>query len=1170
MIQPEPRTLAAIFLALLMGGGAAWCGPAPRAELVSVSGTVTVQRGGHGDWTPAVMPTHRSLYPGDHVRTGHRAGAVIVIDGARVALGPRTHVVVPAPAPPRRAPAGRIWAVAGRVFLWLIGTQRLEVGTEGAVAAAEGTKFVIEVEPDGATTVTVLEGQVSFSNRLGAVVVGEGMQSMATPTSAPTRPMRVDVSGFIEWEASLEGLWLGFEMRFNPSESHQRLVELSEEAGHEAEAAPDDAGAQVRAGDLHQDAGDLSAAERFYRRALELAPGDAEAQLRLGLNLLTRARWAEAEAVFAAAPEGVEALVGRAAALTASGREADLEQAQGLLDRALAQAPEAVLGHIVSGIVATRRGEAEGARAAFARAVQLDPAAYQAHAHLALVELAEGHTEGAMAAARRAVELAPGSALARESLATVHFFAGEPDAARREADLALQINPSSAGALLVSADIHVAEGDLREGLRRAQGAVALDPLLAPAHHALGMIYLAQNDLAQAQRSFARAVELSPRLVAARTGLGVTYARRGRLGTAMEAHKAAIALDSGHAATLNNIGSIHLARGRLDEAVEHFKDASAAQPGWAMPHANLAIAYLELNRFADAVREGELAVRLGEDSARVHTTLARVYLEQNRTNKAWASLRRALELDDDYALAHLHMAEVYQRMGLSREALNEQLRGITLQPSAMLQTREYSRTELEVTGSEAGFGVGVKQDGRGDAGQNSFYVALSRLEDDWDRSHSDFRSTTALGIAGRQEEADRTHAVYLSARRDDRDQPGMLVGGAPEAPDYRREFRGHEAHYLGRRRFADEAQVTLKLGYREAVLRDLNPDGILRDTRPFPELRTKLDGPLAEARVDWRPSEGRTVVAGVALSGESRGLSGVLAAPGPHDAAATVTRTPFSDQASRDAATVYLDVEARLGERDRALVGSRLATREGMRPVARPRVSLRRDLDGRSTLVALTRPVLRDDVSELSPVDYWAVRDAVSPLDLAFGGYAQSYELQWQLMPPDGSLLRVCAFQRDLRNYVVYLDDPAWAAGKAGAVLAAGTLRGAEVEWERWLSRDLSGGVRLRYTDARNDEAGERRVPYQPRLRGQVRLDYLDRTGLRIGAEWVHIGSRWADTAGLTRLGSYGVMNLRAARQLDLKTDVFVTVENLLDADREFWRGYPERGRRVQGGVEYRF
>ena len=1166
---------AAMVVALALGGASSWAQGVPRARLVRVSGGVGVQRGGSGVWHPITTPPDHLLYPGDHLQTYQRASASISIDGALETLGPRTEVVIP-PRPggrPPRAPS-RLRVIVGKILSWLMGTRDLEIGAAGAVAAARGTKFVTEVAEDGRTTLTVIEGQVSFFNDLGSVVVSQGEQSTATPDSPPTRSRIVDLSGYLEWDASLENIWLGFETRYHPSETRARLEEMLEPARRQVEATPGDPKAQEGLGDLLADLGDGSGAEAAYRKAIELTPNSADLHLSLGYALLMDGRRPEALAEFEAAarlaPTDAAPLVGQAAAEVAAVQEDHLARAADLLQSALKLQPEYAPAHLVAGLLAMRRGDAQVAEQSLRRAIELDASSFQAHSYLSVVQLATGDSTAALDSARKAVGMAPASALAHQSLATAYAFTGDLRQAGKEADLALQANAESPAAHLVRAQVRLAAGDLAGARDEAQLAVTLDPLLAPAYSAVGMIALAQNDLRAAQQAFDRAVAISPKLAAAQTGLGVVYARQGKLAAAMKAQKAAIALDDRLAATHNNLGAVCLARGLLADAVAEFAEAIHLQPTWSMPHANLAMAYLDLNRFADAVREGELAVRLGEDSARTHTTLARVYLEQNRLNKAWASLRRAIELDGTYALAHLEMGEVYLQQGRARDAQREQLEAITLEPASMLETRQYARTEARVEAGSS-FRGRAKTDGRGDDGQNSFYTSFEYERNSNGRPHSTWDRHTEVAALGRQPAADQTCALYLSAQDEDRDKPGRaLPGDVPEDPNYRSSFNGREAQALARLPLGSDGRVTLRLGYRQTTQVDHNPDALLPDPKPFPRLEIQYRGPMGEARLDQRVSSRNRLVAGAAASGETREVSGVMATLNPPGSPDPVTYTPFDNQAGHNAATLYLEDEQRFGPDTRVMLGGRLATAQHATPVWRPKAYVVQDLGRGSTVILLTRPVLRDDVSELSPVDHWALPDGLSPLDLGGGGFSQSYELQYQLMPRNGSLFRVAGFYRTLRNFIVDLQDPQWAPGQAGAVVAAGSLQGAQVECEHWLTREISARAWLRFTDSKNGAGPGLDIPLQPRLTSQVAADFLSHSGLRGELSWVHVGSRYADLPNATRLGSYDVLNLRAAHQFNLHLDVFVVIDNVLGNRYEFWPDYPARGRTIQAGAEYRF
>ena len=1150
---------ALVAAALALPGSPASANPGPRALLRSAVGVVKVMRASSGVWLDVSATRDRNLYAGDHVLTGQHGAAIISIDGVWRALAPNTHVIVPGRA--ERDEGSSLWVIVGRVFIWVVGAQHAETGSQAAVAAAEGTRFVYDVAEDGTVVVTVLEGTVVLRNEFGRVTVRAREQSTVVPGSAPSAPMRVDPSGFFAWEASLELAPPGWEQRYHPEMTREQLEAAAE--GARAEGG-------LPLGELLVDLGEMLGAEVACRAALEAEPGNAKAQLCLGWALLAQARVADAQAIFEAAraepPAGVEGLLGLAACLASAGPERHASAAE-LAARALEREPTSADAMTMLGLLALRGGDAPGASAWLRRAVQAAPEAWQAQAWLAHAALAVGDADAAVTAADEAVARAPASPLARATLATVEFFAGDLALAREQVDLALAWSPDVATAWLLSSDIYVAQGDLEAGLADAQFALTCDPYLAPAYAAVGTILLARNALPQAERAFARALALDPECVSARTGMGLTWARQGRLGQALEQQKAAIALDSSRAAAHNNLGATHLALGELDAAVEQFETAIDLQPGWAMPHANLAIAWLDLNRFADALREAELAVALGADSARVHTTLARVYLEQNRVERARIALRRALELDEDYALAHLHMAEVCVREGLPREAVRHQLEGVTQQPSAMLETREYARTEATVAAPAR---LDLRRDGRGDDGLNSYFLHAAYEEDERERLDADWRQWSALAIGGRQPAPDTVHVGWVGWQREERDRPGRLGPAGVEDPDYRTAFSALDARYLLRMPAGEDNTLRLKLGWVHQSIHDTNPDAMVADPKPFRRHDVTVSGPTAELRLDRRLDPERTLIAGVAMFDEERDASGVLGTSNPPGAPQPVTWQRFASGEERGATTLYGWYRSPVGPRTDLMVGGRAAFRHGVDAVVRPEGRLRYRLPPDGTLVLLTRPVLRDDVSELAPVDDWALTDPLSPLDLATGGWSQSWEAVYELAPRDGSILRAGAFYRELRNLIVDLQDPRLAPGVAGLVVASGTVRGGEIEWERRLGGNLSGGILVRYTDSDNDDAGGAELPLQPDWTGRLRLDYLDEGGTRIGVQWLHVGERWADAANTALLGAHDVVDLWAAHQVDLHTDLFLSIENVLDESYAYWPGYPADGTRVRGGVQYRF
>lgn len=996
-------SVPAFVTALVLVAGIALAAGGARAVIESVSGEVKIKRAGTEAWVRVSTAVHRTLYGGDHLLTMQRARAVVALDGARIAVGPSTHIVIPDRARPDQSRRGGFWLFIGRVFVWLVGGRQLELGTQAAVAAAEGTRFVAEADENGRITIVVLEGEVAFFNDLGRVTVREGERSTAALGQAPTRPMRVDPSGFFEWEASLEAISPEWESRSFPGATREELEAQLRDAQAAVEAAPESAEARARLAALLLDLADPIGAAEQAAEALARADAPPSATLTLGRALLRQSLVDEALAAFGTAAESeetaAEAWVGTAVAQAAAGR---LDAAEEALAQARALEPGDSSAQALAGLLALRSGEQTAAGDLLQAAAAMEPPAWQAHAFLADLALIRGDGEAARAHALEAVRMAPASPVARRVAATVHFFTGEQAEAREQARLALEWDPASARSHLLMSQLLVADGQIDAAVAEAQMAVALEPDHAPAHASLGMTMLAEGAIESAEKAFRRALELDPRLVSAQTGMGMTQAEQGRLAQAMAQHKAAIAVDPGAAAAWNNLGAAHLALGELDEAIAEFERALELQPEWAIPHANLAIAHLEANRFAEALYHAELARKLGGESARVLTTLGRVYLDQGRVNRAQVALRRALELDEGYALAHLHMAEVYLQQGRARDARAHQLRGITQQPAAIVDTREYSRTELTVAGGSAR--AELKRDGRGNDGRHS-YLTHGAWAEDRERVEAGWRQATGVAIGGYQAERDRTQAGYASVQWEERDRPGaVLEGGGVEDPDYRSEFVGLDLKYLARVPAYHDGDLTLAAGYLSSRVRDRDPDALVGDESSFRGIEVRESGPTAEARLDRPLGEGE-LIAGLALFGEEQRVEGEIGITRPPGEEEPIRWRRFRDAAERDAATLYAWYTTGAGPRTELSLGGRLATREGMKPVARPEGWLRHALSRDGKLVILSRPVLRDDVSELGPINDWALRPWISPLDLATGGFSQSWEAVYERTPEDGSVMR---------------------------------------------------------------------------------------------------------------------------------------------------------------------
>lgn len=1140
----------------------------------SVSGTTTVRLTGAAAFKPAAV--REKLAAGDVVRTGPNGNAVLVfVDGSRFTLKPNSTVIIPAV----RAGARRLKLEKGGIYARMQRQKGRDtaIETAAAVAGVRGTEFELDVDENDTATLTVVEGAVEFKNERGAVMVRASEQSVARPNEPPTRPVVVDPSGIIAWEATVEALVIPIEdplVSGQPAELERELLER--EAA--ARANPEDATVQVRLGDVLQDLGRLSEAAAAYNRALAIRPNDRAAREHLALVRLREGRADEALAIFspevAEAPPVADGPFGEGLVRLAMG---DVTRAVTQLELAVGRSPENPRPATFLGLARLRQGQVTTAAALLKRAVAARGDYYPAHAYLSYALTLRGDLKGAEEAARRAVDLAPESPLAREALANAHFYGGRIGEARKEVARALSSNPLSASAHLLNAKLLVAQNRLPEGIEAAQRAVGLDPKNAVARATLGLLYMADKDRDYAEREFRQALAIAPGLATARTGLAGVYAQRGDFARALNENRAALALDGGSAAAHNNIGAIYLAEGKLEAAIAEFKEAIERQPEWGLPHANLALAYLEQQRYRQAVDAAEHAVRLGEHSAPLQTTLARVYFAQGRLERARFALRQAVALDPDYAQAHFHYAQLLLRRHEDRDATRSLLRGAILDPGAITDNRLYARSDLGLAaGTLASRSFDGKTSGIGLGGDLSYYVTGLREQSDGHRdANSDYRDRFGLGLFALQQDADHRWLLYGSLFDRSGGRPGRQLNGRVDDPNYRSDFGGLEGHLLHRVSTGRYSDLTLKVGMRQRELFDRNPDSLAPrpeeavDQKPFRRLETRVDEVLGEGRWDARLSEQDRLTLGVAVSREERKTRGLLGVQEVTEAGTVFRREWVEERESPTTTTLYAEWRRELGKRLTLTLGNYWGHETGVGTVSRPKFVAHYRPDVNSNVAFLAYPSFRMDASDLAPVELWAQPFGFDLFGLVEDGAAMSYELHYDRRTAKNGALSLSAFTRRVNGLLLDLEDPLLAPAPSRLPVRRAEISGGQVAYEQWLSQALTGGVWLRYQSTANRTTGLA-LPYLPDWQGGLRLDYLDRNGWRgvLGVTW--IGSRFADGENTRRLGGFVVTDLRVSKQIGLRQNLFIQVNNLFNRRYERFEGYPEARRRVLGGVEWRF
>ena len=132
-----------------------------RVEYLSSPEQVEVMRSGATVWDPA--HTNRALYPNDRIRTKSQGRATLRLsDQSYFRLNPLTELIIQPPEPKRRSV---FQLLLGRLYFFHRDTPSdLRIDTPSAAGAVRGTEFVIEVDENSRTTLTLFDGEVELSN----------------------------------------------------------------------------------------------------------------------------------------------------------------------------------------------------------------------------------------------------------------------------------------------------------------------------------------------------------------------------------------------------------------------------------------------------------------------------------------------------------------------------------------------------------------------------------------------------------------------------------------------------------------------------------------------------------------------------------------------------------------------------------------------------------------------------------------------------------------------------------------------------------------------------------------------------------------------------------------------------------------------------------------------
>lgn len=433
------------FAALLAASCAALAGLSIQAaelkpeeiRIVFAEGSVEFSQAGATDWQPA--STNNLLREAYRLRTGERSRAMLLwADRAAATIGESTVIEILAADAPK-APSGvHLWR--GLLsFFHRDEPGRFRIMTRSSMAGIEGTEFVVAVDPaNDATTLSVIDGKVSFSNPQGTLTLTNLEQAVAELGQASRRTPGFIVNHVLQWSFYYPGVLDADELPLTATE-RQTLA---------------DSLAAYRDGDL-LDALEKypanrqpeSAAERVYHAALLLAVGLAEKS------------------------EAALALMEPATADVRTMRPA------GALRLLIAVVKNPVGTHSTASLNSRDKPDAmERVPTGIATATEALALSYYEQSRA----IREKSLQKALAAARRATELSPNFGFAWARVAELEFSFGRTREARQAVERSLALSPRNAQALALHGFLLAAQNKTRAALDYFDQAIAIDPALGNA------------------------------------------------------------------------------------------------------------------------------------------------------------------------------------------------------------------------------------------------------------------------------------------------------------------------------------------------------------------------------------------------------------------------------------------------------------------------------------------------------------------------------------------------------------------------------------------------------------------------------------------------------------------------------------------------------------------
>jgi tetratricopeptide (TPR) repeat protein len=454
-------------------------------KIVSVQGSVQVQRAGAAEWVPVRLNDTYAF--GDMIRVqGQSRAAVVLRNEAILRLDQNTTITFSAS---EEKETSLLDMLNGAAHFFSPTPRKLKVTTPFVNAAISGTEFFVRVERNQ-TLLSVFEGRVAAINEAGSLILESGQSAIARTGQAPVSQVVVRPRDAVQWTLYYPPI-LAYQPADFPGASTtdwQAMVRKSIGFFREGDLA-------MAFSSLKGVSEDIQGPRFFtYRAGLLLTVGcvdEAGVDIKKALNL-------DPSNSQAIALQSVIAVV-----------QNQRDQALDLAKKAVELAPESPAARVALSYAQQADFDLQGALSSLREAVELGPENALAWSRLSELWLSFGDLDKALEAANQAVVLNPDIARTQTVLGFSYLTQIKIRDAKNAFENAIELDQAAPLPRLGLGLAKIRHGDLKQGRREIEIAASLDPDNSLIRSYLGKAYYEEKREKQAQNQFAMARELDP-------------------------------------------------------------------------------------------------------------------------------------------------------------------------------------------------------------------------------------------------------------------------------------------------------------------------------------------------------------------------------------------------------------------------------------------------------------------------------------------------------------------------------------------------------------------------------------------------------------------------------------------------------------------------------------